>query len=114
MKIRHLKVKSFIMLSMAFVCIGAVGAGVISTMTEISGSRLRASVIALAEFETRGYKLTNYKVIVLEKASSFEVIFVPNIPVGEESLRGGENSNGKEIHYLISSDWKLEKITYAK
>ena len=111
---RYQKVKSFIMLSMAIMCIRTVSADEISKMTEISGSRLRASVIALAEFETWGYKLTNYKVIVSEKAGSFEVIFLPNIPVGEESLRGGKNSNGIEIHYLISGDWKIEKITYGR
>jgi len=79
--------------------------------TKLTGVQLKVCAVAFAEFSKAEQKadIHNYTVEILESSESYEVVFAPNHPVGESTVRGGETKFGKEIHYVISK--KTFKIT---
>lgn len=91
-----------------------VASGTTLLPIELSGLQLRAGVIALLEFEKQSYDIKNYKILIRSASDLTEVVFIPNISINGESIRGGENSFGKGIHYFISNLGKIEKVTFAK
>jgi hypothetical protein len=98
-----------------FLCLSQANAQEMKTVElEISGPMLRASAIALEEFSKRPCILDNYRVVVRKKYDSYEVTFAPRPPLGEEMWRGGGNSNGDEVKYLVSKRGGIERISYAR
>lgn len=83
-------------------------------MVELSGKQLRASAVALEDFSTKGFSLDHYVVRIEELPNGFEVVFVPDHPVGVPTSRGGGTVFGKEVRYTISNGGQIEAISYAR
>jgi hypothetical protein len=84
------------------------------TMTELSGTQVRACAAAFEDFKQRGYPLEHYKVVISEKSSKYEIVFVPDHPSDKPTTRGGATIYGKEIRYTILESGVIESISYAR
>jgi hypothetical protein len=100
----------FLVSSVAYGSDAKRGAG----MIELSGLQLRACAVALEDFKPRGFLLEHYKIIIVDRPVGHEVVFVPEHPKGQATLRGGATAYGKEIHYTISPSGRIESVSFAR
>ncbi|WP_159095147.1 hypothetical protein [Stenotrophomonas sp. ZAC14A_NAIMI4_1] len=80
----------------------------------LGGTELVALASALREFQKLGAALEGYSVVIRPDGEGSELIFLPKRAVGDEGVRGGGTQHGKEIHYFISSDGVVTRISYAR
>jgi hypothetical protein len=82
--------------------------------TTMSGTAARAVARATSEFVASGQAVDRFEVVVMRHAESYEVVFVPEPDPGA-SVRGGQTSAGREMHFWISAaDGELLKTSFAR
>src|SRR5437773_431530 len=82
-----------------------------TSIVTISGVQLKACVFALSCLNTNEVpNLDNYTILVKTLLKETEVIFVPNQPEGEPTVRGGKTKYGQEVHYIVALEDGKYKI----
>ena len=82
--------------------------------TTFTGLEARALAVAHAAFAETGHDLRRYAVVLRSQGASCEIVFVPEQEPGR-SVRGGETSAGREIHYHVNLDsGLLERTHFAR
>lgn len=70
--------------------------------TELSTPKLTAVATATDRFRADGNKLEGYRLMIVERGDSIEVIFVPGL-IKSTNMVGFEKSSRPEIHYYLDA-----------
>ena len=90
----------------------------------MTGSQLQACSVALVRFKSdqAHAEIANFRVVVHDHPTEFEVVFIPNQPratvpqlEGRTVVLGGETEYGREVHYFISKDtFEISRQHFAR
>ena len=83
---------------------------------KLTGFQVKACCVALEEFgKKKNGDLEHFSVYIYENADGYEIVFVPNQPNDEPSVRGGRTKFGREVHYHISKDkFEIIKTSFGR
>lgn len=87
---------------------------------QLNGEEMKAFLVAYEAFKKEpgipsGKKLIeNYSIHFQLEKNGYRVKFTPKHSPGEESIRGGETSLGKEVSFLISKSYKYLGRSFYK